>query len=161
VGTALNWARDWAQAGQQCAAWRASGLRVVFTNGCFDLLHPGHITYLGQARSLGDRLIVGLNDDGSVRALKGDARPINPQSVRARMLTALRAVDAVVLFSQTTPLELIVSLRPDILVKGGDYSEAQIVGASEVRGWGGEVQIMPFVGDFSTTALIQHIRALP
>ncbi|MDQ6950834.1 MAG: D-glycero-beta-D-manno-heptose 1-phosphate adenylyltransferase [Mariprofundales bacterium] len=156
----MEGALDWADAEQQCTVWRDEGLRVVFTNGCFDLLHPGHITYLEQARSLGDRLIIGLNDDGSVRGLKGDARPINPQGVRARMISALRAVDAVVLFSQSTPKALIVALHPAVLVKGGDYCAEEIVGAVEVRGWGGEVRVVPFVGDFSTTALIQRIRAL-
>ncbi|MDX8408882.1 MAG: D-glycero-beta-D-manno-heptose 1-phosphate adenylyltransferase [Mariprofundales bacterium] len=157
----MHSALEWSQAQQLRESWRQSGLQTVFTNGCFDLLHPGHITYLEQARALGARLIVGLNDDQSVRALKGAQRPINPETVRAHMLTALRAVDAVVLFSQPTPLELITLLRPDVLVKGGDYQEQDIVGAAQVRAWGGSVQVMPFVGDFSTTALLQRICNLP
>ncbi len=149
----------WDEAEDLCRRWRAAGLRAVFTNGCFDLLHPGHVRYLAQARALGDRLIVGLNDDGSVRGLKGAGRPINPQEVRSCMLAALRAVDVVVLFSQATPLTLIKTLRPDVLVKGGDYRREEIVGAAEVEGWGGEVRVIPFVGRFSTTALIERIQA--
>jgi len=157
----MHSALEWSQAEQLRESWRQFGWQTVFTNGCFDLLHPGHVTYLEQARALGDRLIVGLNNDQSVRLLKGAQRPINPEMVRARMLSALRAVDAVVLFSQQTPLELITLLKPDVLVKGGDYREQDIVGAAQVRAWGGDVQVMPFVGDFSTTALLQRIRRLP
>ena len=151
----------WDEAIARCRQWRQAGLRVVFTNGCFDLLHPGHVTYLAQARALGDRLIVGLNDDASVQGLKGEGRPINSEEVRGCMLSALRAVDAVVCFSQPTPLQLITALRPDVLVKGGDYRPETIVGADEVRSWGGEVAVMPFVGNYSTTALLQRIRQLP
>ncbi|MDQ6964782.1 MAG: D-glycero-beta-D-manno-heptose 1-phosphate adenylyltransferase [Mariprofundales bacterium] len=149
---------QWSEAESLCQQWQQQRLRVVFTNGCFDLLHPGHVTYLQQARGLGDRLIVGLNDDSSVRALKGDGRPINSEEVRACMLAALRAVDGVVLFAQDTPLQLINTLRPDLLVKGGDYKQEEIVGADEVLSWGGDVQVLPFVGDYSTTALLQRIR---
>jgi len=151
---------QWAEAERLCQQWHQQGLRVVFTNGCFDLLHPGHVTYLQQARALGDRLMIGLNDNSSVRGLKGEGRPINPEKVRACMLSALRAVDGVVLFSQSTPLQLIVTLRPDVLVKGGDYHTEDIVGAAEVLEWGGSVQVMPFVGDYSTTALLTRIHQL-
>ncbi|MDX8414164.1 MAG: D-glycero-beta-D-manno-heptose 1-phosphate adenylyltransferase [Mariprofundales bacterium] len=151
---------SWSDAAACCQQWREQGLRVVFTNGCFDLLHPGHVTYLQQARALGDRLIVGLNDDASVQGLKGAGRPINPQQVRGCMLSALRAVDGVVLFSQSTPLQLITTLHPDILVKGGDYQVETIVGAAEVLSWGGLVQVLPFVGNHSTTALLARIHQL-
>jgi len=151
---------SWDEAQQVCRQWQQEGCKVVFTNGCFDLLHPGHVTYLQQARALGDRLIVGLNDDDSVRRLKGAGRPINDAGVRSCMLAALRAVDGVVLFAQPTPLQLITTLRPDVLVKGGDYRVQEIVGYREVLGWGGKVEVMPFVGSYSTTALLGRIREL-
>ncbi len=135
--------------------WKANGERVVFTNGCFDLLHIGHITLLEQARRFGDRLIVAINSDASVSALKGPSRPIVSQNARARVLAALAAVDAVVIFDESTPLELIVASRPDILVKGGDYHVDSVVGAKEVASWGGEVRIVPLVEGFSTTRLIE------
>ncbi len=137
------------------------GFRLVFTNGCFDLLHPGHVDYLERARALGDALVVGLNDDASIRRLKGRGRPVNPLADRARMLAALRAVDMVVPFSEDTPLELIRRLEPDVLVKGGDYRIEEIVGAREVQARGGEVVVMPFLEGYSTTALIERIRDLP
>ena len=140
--------------------WKTEGKRVVFTNGCFDLLHPGHIDYLERAAALGDVLIVGLNDDASVRRLKGDARPINPLQDRAVMLCALRAVDLVVPFAEDTPLQLISTLMPDILVKGGDYQPDAIVGAAEVRRAGGKVVVMPFIDGFSSTGLLQRIQAI-
>jgi rfaE bifunctional protein nucleotidyltransferase chain/domain len=127
---------------------------VVFTNGCFDLLHIGHITLLEQARRFGERLIVALNDDRSVRELKGDARPIVGERERARVLAALAAVDAVVLFAETSPLATILALKPDVLVKGGDYSAASVVGADEVKSWGGDLRIVPTVAGFSTSNLI-------
>lgn len=136
------------------SAWRSAGQSVVFTNGCFDLLHIGHITLLQDARREGDRLIVGINSDASVQCLKGPTRPIVPEQERARILAALSAVDAVVIFDEPTPLQLIESLRPDVIVKGGDYSEATVVGASEVRSWNGRVKIVPTVEGFSTTKLI-------
>jgi D-beta-D-heptose 7-phosphate kinase/D-beta-D-heptose 1-phosphate adenosyltransferase len=141
--------------------WRSNGQRIVFTNGCFDLLHAGHITLLESARRLGDRLIVGINSDASVRALKGPGRPVVPEQDRARLLAALAAVDAVTVFDEPTPHSLIVALRPDVLVKGGDYSEDSIVGASEVRSWGGEVAIVPLVQGLSTTRLIQGLTHRP
>jgi len=138
--------------------WRSQGKRIVFTNGCFDLLHPGHIDYLEKARALGDVLIIGLNDDASIRRLKGSSRPINPLSDRARMLAALKSVDMVVAFPEDTPLKLIKSLMPDVLVKGGDYKPDDIIGAQDVRINGGEVVVMPFVDGHSTSSLIEHIK---
>jgi len=138
------------------ALWKASGDRVVFTNGCFDLLHIGHIELIEQARRCGDRLIVAINSDESVRALKGPNRPIVGERERARVLAALAAVDAVVVFSEPTPLEVVLALRPDVIVKGGDYHEETIVGAAEVRSWGGEVRIVPVVQGVSTTRLIER-----
>ena len=138
----------------RAANWRAAGEKVVFTNGCFDLLHIGHITLLEDARRQGDRLIVAINSDASTQRLKGPTRPIVGEEQRARILAALSAVDAVVVFDEPTPLEAIVALRPDVLVKGGDYTEATVVGAPEVRSWGGRVVIVPTVEGFSTTRLI-------
>ncbi|MGB7549783.1 MAG: bifunctional D-glycero-beta-D-manno-heptose-7-phosphate kinase/D-glycero-beta-D-manno-heptose 1-phosphate adenylyltransferase HldE [Terracidiphilus sp.] len=137
------------------ALWKANGERVVFTNGCFDLLHVGHITVLEQARRCGDRLIVAINSDASVSCLKGPNRPIVGERERARVLAALAAVNAVVIFDEPTPLELIVAVQPDVLVKGGDYNAEEVVGAREVQSWGGEVKIVPLVEGFSTTRLIE------
>jgi D-beta-D-heptose 7-phosphate kinase/D-beta-D-heptose 1-phosphate adenosyltransferase len=146
---------------QECVeAWKADGLKVVFTNGCFDLLHIGHVTLLDDARRKGDRLIVGINSDASVSGIKGPSRPIVPEHARARVLAGLAAVDAVVVFGEPTPLELMVALRPDVIVKGGDYVADEIVGAREVKGWGGRVEIVPFVPGFSTTHIIAR-AALP
>jgi len=136
------------------AGWRAAGQRVVFTNGCFDLLHIGHITLLEQARQKGERLIVGLNSDSSVRRVKGTPRPLVGEQERAKILAALSAVDAVVLFDESTPLKLIEAIRPEVLVKGGDYTEEDVVGAREVRAWGGRVELIPLVEGVSTTRLI-------
>jgi D-beta-D-heptose 7-phosphate kinase/D-beta-D-heptose 1-phosphate adenosyltransferase len=136
------------------ALWKAAGERVVFTNGCFDLLHVGHITLIEQARRFGDRLIVAINSDASVRGLKGPARPIVAQEDRARVLAALAAVDAVVIFDEPTPLRLIVSTKPDVIVKGGDYDQDTVVGAKDVLSWGGQVKIVPLVEGFSTTRLV-------
>jgi D-beta-D-heptose 7-phosphate kinase/D-beta-D-heptose 1-phosphate adenosyltransferase len=143
------------------AAWRSAGQSIVFTNGCFDLLHVGHITLLGDARREGDRLIVAINSDGSVRGLKGPSRPIMGERERARILAALTAVDAVIVFDEPTPMEVIVALRPDVIVKGGDYSEDGVVGAKEVRSWGGRVKIVPTVEGFSTTKLIARAVTSP
>lgn len=141
------------------AAWRA-GLegRVVFTNGVFDLLHPGHVDVLVAARRQGDALVVGVNSDSSVKRLKGPQRPVRGEADRGYVLAALEAVDAVVLFEQDTPLELIRHLRPDVLVKGGDYTAATIVGAREVTGWGGEVVVVPLREGHSTTSTIARLR---
>ncbi len=135
--------------------WRVQGRpgRVVFTNGCFDLLHPGHTRYLAAARKLGDALVVGLNDDQSVRRLKGAFRPFLTLAVRGELLAALDSVDYVVPFTEDTPRALIEALRPAVLVKGGDYLPDQIVGAAQVPGWGGVVRVLPLEADFSTTAL--------
>ncbi len=138
---------------------QAQGHRVVFTNGCFDLLHPGHVAYLEQARSLGEALIVGVNTDASARRLnKGQGRPLTPEADRARVLAALACIDRVVLFDEDTPLELITLLQPDILVKGGDYQLSEIVGREVVQARGGQVLTLPFVPGYSTTALLQRLR---
>jgi len=136
------------------ALWRANGERVVFTNGCFDLLHVGHITLLEHAHRFGDKLIVAINSDASVSSLKGPSRPIVGERERGRVLAALAAVDAVVVFGEPTPLELIIATRPDVLVKGGDYDVHTVVGAQEVQSWGGQVKIVPIVEGYSTTQLI-------
>jgi len=140
--------------------WRQQGRRVVFTNGCFDLLHPGHVTYLEEARALGDLLIIGLNSDDSIRRLKGDSRPVNRLEDRAHMLAGLRSVDLVVPFFEDTPIKLIAALLPDVLVKGGDYLPDDIVGAEEVRKAGGEVVVVPFLDGHSSTSLIGKIQKL-
>jgi D-beta-D-heptose 7-phosphate kinase / D-beta-D-heptose 1-phosphate adenosyltransferase len=141
------------------SAWRSAGQRIVFTNGCFDLLHVGHITLLETARREGDRLVVAINSDASVRGLKGLSRPVVGEQDRARMLAALAAVDAVVIFDDPTPLQLVEALQPDVIVKGGDYTEDNIVGAKEVRSWGGRVKIVPTVEGCSTTGLLA--KAIP
>lgn len=134
---------------------------LVFTNGCFDVLHRGHVTYLAQARALGASLVVGVNSDASVkRQGKGDDRPINAEQDRMMVLAALESVSLVVLFDADTPLDLILACRPDILVKGGDWQVENIVGAREVQGWGGSVHSIPFLHDRSTTALLKKIRSL-
>ncbi len=140
-------------------AWRSKGQRVVFTNGCFDLLHVGHISLMEDARRQGDRLVVAINSDASVSGLKGPTRPVVSERDRGRVLAALAAVDAVVVFSEPTPMRLIEALRPDVIVKGGDYSEDTVVGAKEVRSWGGIVKIVPTVEGFSTTKLIARAAA--
>ena len=132
---------------------------LVFTNGCFDVLHRGHVTYLAQARALGAALVVGVNSDASVKRLgKGDDRPVNSQEDRMAVLAALQAVDLVVVFDEDTPLNLILACRPDVLVKGGDWLPDKIVGAREVQGWGGMVHSIPFLHPHSTTALLNKIR---
>jgi len=142
----------------QVRRWQADGKQIVFTNGCFDLLHLGHVTYLEQARRQGHRLIVGLNTDASVCRLKGPTRPLVGEADRARVLAALAAVDMVVLFDQDTPLALIEQLRPDVLVKGADYRKAQVAGAETVEAWGGRVVLVPLVENRSTTALIARLN---
>jgi rfaE bifunctional protein nucleotidyltransferase chain/domain len=132
--------------------------RVVFTNGCFDLLHPGHIRILEQARALGDALIVGVNSDASVRKLKGEGRPVIPERERAEILVALESVDAVVIFDDLTPREVIAKLLPDVLVKGGDWPGDQIVGREEVEAAGGRVVSIPVVTGYSTTEILRKIR---
>jgi rfaE bifunctional protein nucleotidyltransferase chain/domain len=146
---------DW----ERARAWRerVPG-RVGFTNGVFDLLHPGHIDVLRGARAACDALIVAVNSDDSVKRLKGPARPIRSEAERSYVLGALAMVDAVVVFEQDTPFELISAVRPDVLVKGGDYTEASIVGAREVRGWGGDVVIISLTPGHSTTSTIERLR---
>ena len=139
--------------------WQAAGKTVVFTNGCFDLLHYGHLHYLADARDLGDKLIVGLNSAASVRRLKGEHRPINDELTRQHLLAALEVVDAVVVFESDTPLELISRVAPDILVKGGDWRPDQIVGSDFVLQNGGKVMSLPFVEGYSTTNLEEKIRS--
>jgi rfaE bifunctional protein nucleotidyltransferase chain/domain len=135
--------------------------KVVFTNGCFDLLHPGHIRSLEAARSLGDVLVVGLNRDASIRQMKGDARPVIAESERAELLAALEAVDFVVLFGEATPREIISLLLPDVLVKGADWGPGEIVGREEVESAGGRVISVPLEPGYSTTSILQKIRSLP
>jgi rfaE bifunctional protein nucleotidyltransferase chain/domain len=150
---------DWEAAARWVRNLKAQGHKVVFTNGCFDLLHPGHVAYLEAARSLGDALVVGVNTDASARRLnKGPGRPVNPAGDRARVLAALACVDQVVLFGEDTPLALITHLQPDILVKGGDYALDEIVGREEVEARGGRVLSLPFVPGYSTTTLLKRIR---
>ena len=137
---------------------KRNGRRVVFTNGCFDLLHPGHIRALKQARELGDVLIVGLNSDASVRKLKGDGRPVIPERERAEILAALECVDAVIIFDDLTPRETVARLLPEVLVKGGDWPGDQIVGREEVEAAGGRVVSVPVVPGYSTTEILRKIR---
>ena len=131
---------------------------MVFTNGCFDIIHAGHVGYLEEARKLGDRLIVAVNDDESTRRLKGSGRPINPIERRMAVLAGLEAVDWVLCFTEDTPENLLAQVRPDVLVKGGDYGVDQVVGAPIVQAYGGEVKVLKFVDSCSTTAIVEKIR---
>ncbi len=140
------------------ARWKAQGLSVGFTNGCFDILHPGHVATLAAARAACDRLVVGLNDDASVARLKGPSRPVHPLAARAQVIAAIRHVDAVVAFADDTPLALITALLPDVLVKGDDYAPDQVVGAMEVKAAGGRVVLARLVPGMSTTATIARVR---
>ena len=144
----------------QLSRWRLLGKTVAFTNGCFDILHQGHIASLSDAAREADFLVVGLNSDASTCRLKGESRPINNQSARATVMASLLMVDAVILFEEDTPLNLINAIRPDVLVKGGDYTLEQIVGAKEVIEAGGRVVINPIVPGFSTTGIIEKIHRL-
>lgn len=159
---------DWNKAKELVQQWQSAGEKVVFTNGCFDILHLGHVTYLEEAKKLGDRLVVAVNDDASVRSLeKGDERPINPEEARAALIASLKSVDLAVIFSEPTPLELIEFLQPDILVKGGDYdpneenenSATYIVGSKETRKKGGTVKTIPLVSGFSTTNIVNKLKS--
>ena len=134
---------------------RREGKKLVFTNGCFDIIHYGHVDYLEKAKKMGDALMVGLNSDSSVRRLKGKTRPINGQKARARVLGALKPVDFVVIFTQDTPLELIKKVRPDVLVKGGDWKPKDIVGSGFVQSYGGRVRSIKYVKNFSTSSIIE------
>ena len=140
-----------------CDALKNSGKRIVFTNGCFDILHPGHARYLSSAKNLGDYLIVALNSDRSVRSIKGTKRPIFPERMRAELLAALACVDCVLIFEEENPLRVIKSLLPHILAKGGDWQENQIIGADVVKANGGQVRRIPFVAGYSTTGIIDTI----
>ena len=151
----------------QLAAWKDAGQQVVFTNGVFDILHVGHVDYLTKARALGDRLVLGLNSDGSVRRLdKGLDRPIHPEVARKKVLEALRCVDLVVVFDTDTPLELILEIQPNVLVKGGDYDPQEtdpskptyLVGSQEVKAWGGRAQTIALVDGFSTTKIVEKLK---
>jgi len=141
------------------AHWRVAGQRIAFTNGCFDLFHVGHLALLEQAKREGDRLIVALNTDRSVRALKRAGRPIISEDARARLVAALPCVDAVVLFDDDTPLNLIRAVQPNVLVKGGDYTEEEVVGANEMKAWGGKVILIPLIEGLSTTTILERAAA--
>ena len=156
--TLLDKINDLTSLKSKVTAWKNEGKKVVFTNGVFDLLHIGHITYLSKAAELGDKLIIGLNADSSVKRIKGDSRPINAQDSRAALLASFFFVDAVVVFEEDTPLNLITALMPDILIKGADYTIDNIVGAKEVLANGGEVETITFVEGYSSTSIIQKIR---
>jgi D-beta-D-heptose 7-phosphate kinase/D-beta-D-heptose 1-phosphate adenosyltransferase len=144
---------------KRAAQWHISGQRIVFTNGCFDLLHVGHLALLEQAKREGDCLVVALNSDRTVRALKGAGRPIISEDARARIVAALPSVDAVVVFDEETPLNLICAVKPHVLVKGGDYSEEEVVGANEMKTWGGKVALIPLVEGSSTTEILKRAIA--
>ena len=145
----------------EIAEIKARGKQIVFTNGCFDLLHPGHARYLWAARQLGDYLLVAVNSDRSVRSIKGQGRPIVSEQERAEMVSALSFVDGVLIFDEDTPLQVIDDLVPNVLVKGGDWQEDQIVGADVVKKAGGLVKSIPFVSGYSTTRIIEQIRGRP
>ncbi|MCG8473985.1 MAG: D-glycero-beta-D-manno-heptose 1-phosphate adenylyltransferase [Cytophagales bacterium] len=148
------------EARRRVSLWQSQGEQVVFSNGCFDIPHLGHVDYLEKARNIGDRLVIGLNTDASVRRLKGEERPINDEVNRARLIASFEFVDAVVLFDEPTPLELITLLEPDVLVKGNDYSIDTIVGAKEVLASGGKVETIELVEGYSTTNIIEKIKKL-
>ncbi|WP_259067429.1 D-glycero-beta-D-manno-heptose 1-phosphate adenylyltransferase [Mucilaginibacter sp. X4EP1] len=156
--TLLNKITDLNLLKETVTLWQEDGKKVVFTNGVFDLLHIGHITYMAKAAELGDKLIIGLNADSSVKRLKGEGRPVNDQNSRALLLAAFFFVDAIVVFEEDTPLNLISTLLPDILVKGADYAIENIVGAKEVIANGGEVKTINFVEGYSSTSIIQRIK---
>ena len=143
---------------RKIAQWKISGKTLAFTNGCFDILHAGHIASLSEAASYADYLIVGLNADSSIKNLKGEGRPVNDENSRALLLASLSVVDAVVIFSEPTPLDLIRQVQPDFLVKGGDYKVEEIVGAEDVIARGGKVIINPIVEGFSTTSIINRLK---
>ncbi len=149
---------DYTVPSRQVQIWQSAGEKVVFTNGCFDILHAGHISLLEQSAALGNRLVIGLNSDDSVRRLKGAHRPIQSEDDRCRILAALRSVDLVVIFDEDTPAELITALRPDVLVKGADYRLDAIVGADTVSGYGGEVVRIKLEPGHSSSAVIEKIR---
>lgn len=147
----------WEELKKEVKRGRAEGKKISFTNGCFDLLHAGHVQYLHEARKTGDLLILGLNSDASVRKIKGDKRPLVPQGERAEVVASLTAVDFVTYFDEATPLRLIEYLQPDCLVKGGDWKEDAVVGGDLVRSWGGKVVIVPLTEGISTTNIVEKI----
>ena len=147
----------WEELKKEIDDLQANGKKVVFTNGCFDILHVGHVRYLKEARKLGDALILGLNSDSSVRSIKGEERPLNPETERAEVIASLACVDYVTLFSEDTPLKLIEFLRPSFLVKGGDWAEESVVGRDSVKQWGGRVVIIPQIQGVSTTNVVEKI----
>jgi len=149
---------DKASLAEKVKDWRAESLKVVFTNGCFDILHLGHIDYLSKAADLGDRLVIGVNTDKSVSVLKGPTRPIINEQTRLIKLASLHFVSAVILFNEETPLELIKAVNPNVLVKGGDYTIETIVGATEVLSNGGDVSVIPFLEGHSTTSIVNKIK---
>jgi len=147
----------WEELKKEADRLRGEGKKIAFTNGCFDILHVGHVQYLREARKTGDILVLGLNSDASVRAIKGGKRPLVPQGERAEVVASLMSVDYVAVFDETTPLNLIMHLRPDILVKGGDWEEEEVVGREAVRSWGGKVVIVPMTDGASTTRIVEKI----
>ena len=153
-------ANNWDEAKEQVNDWKLSGQKIVFTNGCFDILHRGHVEYLTEAKACGDKLVTALNSDCSVRILKGDSRPIQSQEDRAVILDALESVDLVVIFDQKTPEKIIKTLLPDVLVKGGDYTPDTIIGADIITENGGEVKIIPFRSGQSTSGIVEKIIKL-
>ena len=148
------------RAGKVSEEMKKSGRVLVFTNGCFDLIHPGHVDLLVRARAFGDALMVGLNTDDSVRRLKGESRPVRNQYERSFVLAALEAVDWVILFDEDTPFELLKIVKPSILVKGGDYTHDTVVGADFVESYGGHIEILPLVSGYSTSALLEKLKAI-
>jgi D-beta-D-heptose 7-phosphate kinase/D-beta-D-heptose 1-phosphate adenosyltransferase len=153
-----NKIKELAELKQIIADLKLQGERIVFTNGCFDILHLGHISYLRQAKSKGDILVVAVNSDKSVKAIKGKGRPINKDRVRAELIAALESVDFVTIFSETTPLKTIMALRPDVLVKGSDWKIEEVVGKDFVLSYGGEVTTVPYLEGYSTKAIIKRIK---
>ncbi|SEM34555.1 rfaE bifunctional protein, domain II [Syntrophus gentianae] len=148
---------DWENLKRTLDELRREGKKIAFTNGCFDILHVGHTRYLRQAREKGDVLVLALNSDASVRKIKGEKRPLIPEDERADLLSCLEFVDYVTIFDETTPLKLILYLKPDVLIKGGDWAEDQVVGREEVRSWGGSVAIIPEIPGASTTNIVEKI----
>lgn len=148
---------DITEAQKIISKWRNDQKIIVFTNGCFDIIHRGHVEYLQKAKLLGDILIVGLNSDASVKRIKGKPRPYQDEQDRAAILNAMKMIDMVVIFDEDTPLELICELKPNVLVKGGDYDSQSIVGTKEVEGWGGSVKIIPFIKGYGTSKLVEKI----
>ena len=153
-------AKDWNEAKAQVDAWKSAGLKVVFTNGCFDILHRGHVEYLAEAKACGDKLVLALNGDRSVQELKGNSRPIQNQDDRAAIMDALESIDLVVVFDEETPADIVKTLIPNVLAKGGDYTPETIIGADTVIENGGEVKVIPFWPGCSTSSIVEKIIKL-